>query len=362
MLINIVMRKRILIVDDDKNFLFSLADGLEKYKDRFEIVMSDSVEKAMNVLRNSSVDLVISDLRMRGGDGLQLLSFIAREFPEIPFILMTAYGSPQVREKVREMGAVGYLEKPLTIQEVVKAIEEAFEFSRDTEGYVKNFSPISFAQLIKLEERTCVMQVTNSDNKTGFLGFKRGLLVYAELDNLKGEEAALEIFKWDNPKIVLLKEEAKEFNVNTSLETLILRALQEKDEKEEGVVKNEEKIKQKEGTMPRPYEAIVESFKEIPGYKAAAIFNVNGEELTFHALKEPEKLKKYFLQMTSLFVAGDKAAEKTGAGGMDFIQTDSDLGKFLARRGEKFIVMLMLEEDGNIALAKDALAEAAEKL
>ncbi|GEM_PF-5022591 len=114
--------------------------------------------------------------------------------------------------------------------------------------------------------------------------------------------------------------------------------------------------------MPLPYEGILESFKEIPGYKAAAIFNANGEELGFHALKDREKLEKYFLQMTSLFVAGDKAAEKTGAGGMDFIQTDSELGKFLARRGEKFIAMLMLEEDGNIALAKQALEEAAAKL
>ncbi len=66
--------------------------------------------------------------------------------------------------------------------------------------------------------------------------------------------------------------------------------------------------------------------------------------------------------MTSLFVAGSRATEKTGAGQMGFIQTDSDMGKFLARRRKKFIIMILLGEDGNLALAKDALEEVSEKL
>ena len=110
------------------------------------------------------------------------------------------------------------------------------------------------------------------------------------------------------------------------------------------------------------YDEIIETLKGVPGYKGAAIFNINGEELAFHAMKQPEKLRKFFLQMTSLFVAGDKAAEKSDAGGLDFIQTDSDFGKFLARQGEKHIVMVLLEEDGNLALAKDALEEASSEI
>ena len=110
------------------------------------------------------------------------------------------------------------------------------------------------------------------------------------------------------------------------------------------------------------YEKLMNDLKEIPGYKAAAVFNINGEQVTFDAVKDPDRVRKYFLQMTSLFVAGSKATEKTGAGEMDFIQTDSDIGKFLARKGEKFIVMILLDEDGNLALAKDALEEASGKL
>ncbi len=110
------------------------------------------------------------------------------------------------------------------------------------------------------------------------------------------------------------------------------------------------------------YQEFLGKFRELPGYKASAIFNVNGEQVAFDAIKEPDKVKKFFRQMTSLFVAGGKAVKKTGAGGLDFIQTNSNLGKFLARKGVKFIVILLLEEEGNIALAKEALEKTASNI
>ena len=352
--------KRILIVDDDKNFLVSLKDALEKYEG-FEVLTASTGSEAEKMLREEpAVDLVISDLKMGEIDGLQLLTYISREFPSLPFILMTAYGSPAIKKKVEELGA-GYLEKPLTLKTLLNAINTVLEKEESTEGIIKNFSAISLAQLIRLEGKSCDVLIVSEKGEEGILGFSSGNLIYARTKDLEGDAAAKEIFKWKGTKLFIKVSQQHPKNIQRSLESLILEAAKEEDEEKNSRLNHKEKNK-KEGKMPLAYEEIMENFKEIPGYMGAAIFNINGEQLAFHALKDAEKLKKYFLQMTSLFVAGDKAAEKTGAGGMDFIQTDSDLGKFLARRGKKFIAMLMLEEEGNIALAKEALEEAAEKI
>ena len=347
-------------MDDDKNFLVSLKDALEKYEG-FEVLTATTGSEAEKILREEpAVDLIISDLKMGEIDGLQLLTYVSREFPSLPFILMTAYGSPAIKKKVQELGA-GYLEKPLTLKTLTNAINTVLKKEESPEGIIKNFSAISLAQLIRLEGKSCDVLIISERGEEGILGFLSGELTYARAGTLEGDEAAKEIFKWKGTKLFIKEFQPHPKNIHRSLESLILEAAREKDEGKNSGLNHKEKNK-KEVTMPLPYEEIVESFKEIPGYVGSAIFNVNGEQLVFHALKDADRLKKYFLQMTSLFVAGQKAAEKTGAGGLDFIQTDSDLGKFLARRGEKFIAMLMLEEDGNIALAKEALEEAAKKI
>lgn len=338
-------------MDDDENFLRSLQDGLERYKDEFIVYTACSGKEAMEILIDNRVDVIISDLKMQEMDGFQLLSFVIENFPYIPFILMTAYGSPVIRDKSEKWGAIRYLEKPLTLQRIVEAIKEVLQEELHQRSRLNYPAALYFAQLIKLHRKSCYLFVSSGEGKKGVLIFKNGELKFAKTEKEEGEKAAIEILSWHKVKITVrdVPEIDKDLlNVKTPLDELIMSALN--------------KIRKKEGSMSVNYEEIIEALKGVPGYKGAAIFNVNGEELAFHAMKQPEKLRKFFLQMTSLFVAGDKAAEKSDAGGLDFIQTDSDFGKFLARQGEKHIVMVLLEEDGNLALAKDALEDASSKI
>ena len=351
--------KKVLIVDDDKNFLFSLKDGLSKYSDEIDLMVSTSGEEALAFLERNSVDLIISDLKMEKMDGLQLLTIVARKYPHIPFILMTAYGSPPIKEKAKRGGAIRYLEKPITITELIKAIREVLNDSET----MMNVSIIDISQLIFLERKTCTLNIIfKENNQNGTLSFREGKLIYAKTDKFEGLDAAVEIFSWENVNVFVNENMVVEENVNIiqNLEFIIIQAIEQKEKKARKT--DEIQSKRKEVRMAFNYEKLMNDLKEIPGYKAAAVFNINGEQVTFDAVKDPDRVRKYFLQMTSLFVAGSKATEKTGAGEMDFIQTDSDIGKFLARKGEKFIVMILLDEDGNLALAKDALEEASGKL
>jgi CheY-like chemotaxis protein len=78
----------------------------------------------------SSIDLVITDLSMPKMDGFELLTYVKRNFPRIPVILMTAYGTPKIESIVKTLGLSGYLEKPLDINVFADNIFSALHLER----------------------------------------------------------------------------------------------------------------------------------------------------------------------------------------------------------------------------------------
>lgn len=118
----------VLIVDDEETLLLSIDDGLSIYKQYFTLMTATNGVDAVNLLKSKmSIDLVITDLKMPRMDGFELLTYIQRNFPHIPVILMTAYGTPKIEEIVKTMGIYGYLEKPLDINTIAETIFEALK-------------------------------------------------------------------------------------------------------------------------------------------------------------------------------------------------------------------------------------------
>ncbi len=118
--------QKILIVEDDELFRGALTDYLEK---TYEVLEVESAEEALEVLSKSVPDLILLDLNLPGMDGMQLLSEIKSRWPVPPVIMITAVDDiPRVVESIRK-GAFDYLAKPINSQELVLAIERAFESS-----------------------------------------------------------------------------------------------------------------------------------------------------------------------------------------------------------------------------------------
>lgn len=115
--------REILFVDDEKG----VRDGWKRFlsaKDRTVITAADG-ESAISGLARHPVDLVISDLRMPGVDGLDLLKWVHENSPDTRFVLITGYGSKEVERKARNLGAFGYLEKPIRPDELTEIAEAA---------------------------------------------------------------------------------------------------------------------------------------------------------------------------------------------------------------------------------------------
>ena len=117
--------EKILIVDDEPTILMTLSHLLNN-KDT-TVITSSRMEEAEEALSRYAFDLVIADIRlsgMYGIEGLELLSFIKKMHAETEVIIMTAYGSDEIREDAYRRGAYYYYEKPIDLSHLVNKVQE----------------------------------------------------------------------------------------------------------------------------------------------------------------------------------------------------------------------------------------------
>jgi two-component system response regulator HydG len=121
-------KPRILVVDDRRALAETLADGLA---DRgYDARAAESGAEALQLLQDEQVDLLVTDLRMPGVDGLQLLEQSRRLDPERAVIMMTAFGAVDTAIESIRRGAYHYLSKPFKVEELAVFVARALEESR----------------------------------------------------------------------------------------------------------------------------------------------------------------------------------------------------------------------------------------
>ncbi len=116
--------KKILIVDDEPTILLTLSHLLSN-KD-IVVITSSRIEEAEEALARYTFDLVIADIRlsgMYGIEGLELLSYVKKISPSTEVIIMTAYGSDEIKDDAYGRGAIYYYEKPVDIGHLISKIQ-----------------------------------------------------------------------------------------------------------------------------------------------------------------------------------------------------------------------------------------------
>lgn len=117
--------KRILIVDDEEQIISTLSRSLKKLGDGYDIVTAANGHEALIRLREAPADLVITDLKMPGMDGVALTQVAYAILPGAKIIWMTAYDIWE--SEARRLGVYRYLNKPLDVIELRKIVREALE-------------------------------------------------------------------------------------------------------------------------------------------------------------------------------------------------------------------------------------------
>jgi len=225
------MVKKVLIVDDNQEALLSLKEGMEKYRDTFEVVIAGDGKAAVSKLVRHAVDLVVTDLKMPRMDGFGVLAYVRENLPEIPVIIMSGFSTPETQVLARKRGAAGYLDKPFKIKYLAKIILTLLKTQSDG-GRLRDVTASMFLQLVEMEQKTCTLRLVDRGNRQrGVLFFQQGRLLDARCGHLKAEEAAYELFSWEQVEVSIQNScPLKVGPIDKDLQSILLEAMQRKDE------------------------------------------------------------------------------------------------------------------------------------
>lgn len=113
----------ILIVDDEKNYLVVLEALLGP--EGYEIITTDNADNALRLIEESDLDLVITDMKMPGMNGMNLLEDAKRINSDLPIIIMTAYGTIEMAVEAMKKHAYDYIEKPFKNEQLKLTVKKA---------------------------------------------------------------------------------------------------------------------------------------------------------------------------------------------------------------------------------------------
>lgn len=194
------MNKKILIVDDEKNIRLTLKSCLDE--EGFEIDIAINGEEALKKILSNNYDLVLLDLKMPGMDGMEVLKEIRKKGNEINVIIMTAYGTVEKAVEAMKLGAIDFLSKPFTPEEIRKIVKSVLKRLDLKESKLKNFEDyIEYAKTCILKKdfekaitylKKSIAEDMNSPEPHNLLG----VLAESEKDNLlaiKHYKAALDL-------------------------------------------------------------------------------------------------------------------------------------------------------------------------
>ncbi|MBA4392811.1 MAG: response regulator [Desulfobacca sp.] len=123
------MAERILIVDDEIDML-ELLELIITDRTDYEVTTTNNPLEVPELLKKASYDLVITDLRMPDIDGIELIEMVKQIDDQIPFMIITAYGTIESAVEAMRKGAFDYLTKPFRQEQVLLTIEKVMKWRR----------------------------------------------------------------------------------------------------------------------------------------------------------------------------------------------------------------------------------------
>lgn len=130
-----LQNENILIVDDDVHILELLQRHLQSWN--YHVFKAISVKEAVTILKDTQVDLLITDLKMPEVDGFELIKFVSEHYPKMPKLVITGYPSVQDSLAAIKSGVIDYLTKPFTRDELKSALDKALRLSTNKKVVAK---------------------------------------------------------------------------------------------------------------------------------------------------------------------------------------------------------------------------------
>ena len=201
-------RPRILLVDDEEALVWSVSNRIAKVRPEYEVMAFHDGISALKELESTPVDLLVTDVRMPGMTGLELVVAARRVHRALPVIVMTAYPTGDLRMDAALRGSIEYLQKPFELDRFLALVDETLERRK-----------VGFSGAISVQTLPDIVQLYALSNATGALWvrrrgvegriwFEHGYVTHATTGGVDGEEAFHTILLWTGGDFAMIPGEA----------------------------------------------------------------------------------------------------------------------------------------------------------
>ena len=302
-------RHRILILDDEQAFLELCQELLVTLPSQPEIRTASSGAHAMALLASEPFSLLMTDLKMPGMDGFQVLTIVRRKFPTLRTMVMTSAVDEQFRNRAYALGIDLYLEKPKSAQEIklfIECIESMLE--REAQGGFRGVQSKTLLDLIQIEcssQASCVLKISNGPVEAK-IWIQNGELIDATLGDLAGEDAFKRVLGWKSGNFETLPAEPdRPRTIHASYQGLLLDSAQTLDEVAAGERSGEP------GAAPAQTGTTVSPLAPLARFKGVEFVvqldSADPKKLEHYGAENPEQVAAWTRQTLQSFGAlGDK--------------------------------------------------------
>lgn len=229
-------RRRILFVDDDPRFLEMIERVMSVWsKGSWQIHLAQNTGKALSLIQEHPINLVVIDVQMPVVDGLQFLTLINRKYPNLQKVVLTGYANDNYRAACLSNGAELFLEKPANIEgleSVFTTLNELIKWHPE-EGFRGVLRRVGLQEVLQMEclsRNSSILEVA-AGNEIGEIFVREGAIIHAVAGKQKGEAAFNDLLALKGGEFRLKPfEEPPEETITGSWEFLLMEAARMRDE------------------------------------------------------------------------------------------------------------------------------------
>ncbi len=229
------MNGRLILVDDEQELVVATLRRLERLFPDLEVAGFSDAGSALADIRREPPDILVTDLRMPGMSGLELLLAARSIVPQLPVVLVTAFGTPELGAELKRSPGIEFLEKPFSIDTLVAAIERAAEANHGWSGAVAQAEIADLVQMYVLGQTSGRLEIRQGAD-CGEMWFDQGRIVYALCGEIEGEEAFYRMMTWKNGQFALGRGDGPmpAVNIEVGWQHLLLEGARRMDDAEHG--------------------------------------------------------------------------------------------------------------------------------
>jgi DNA-binding response OmpR family regulator len=178
----------VLIVDDEDNIVLALHRVLYQDNDRYDVLLARSAEIAEQILADTHIDVLVTDVHLPEKSGMDLLSWVSEKDPSTRVIVMTAFDISGIKDRAHAFGCLRLMRKPFDVHEMRAAIQRALSLRDTFTGNLSELSCVDVIQMLCIARKSTALRLSEGQS-AGVVHIENGELVHAVWDDVVGEEA-----------------------------------------------------------------------------------------------------------------------------------------------------------------------------